>query len=105
MLGPLDDLLSEPSLDWAAPQVQQLELIRRNALRLQKLVNTLLDFSRLQANSTQPEFVAVDLAALTADIASTFRATMESAGLTFEVDCPTLTEAVFVDVGMWEKSF
>ncbi|WP_050463986.1 ATP-binding protein [Herbaspirillum autotrophicum] len=103
MLGPLDDLLSEPSLDWAAPQVQQLELIRRNALRLQKLVNTLLDFSRLQANSTQPEFVAVDLAALTADIASTFRATMESAGLTFEVDCPTLTEAVFVDVGMWEK--
>ena len=48
MLGPLEELLTdEPPL---APAVRtQIEMAHRNGLRLLKLVNTLLDFSRLEA--------------------------------------------------------
>ena len=48
-------------------------------------------------------FEAVDLCALTADLASTFRSAMEQAGLDVHVDCAPLAEPVYVDRDMWEK--
>jgi signal transduction histidine kinase len=101
MLGPLEDLLSAPGLD--PSERSQLELIRRNGLRLLKLVNTLLDFSRIEAGRVQAIFEPVDLAALTADIASSFRSAMERAGVTFTVDCEPLSRPAWVDREMWEK--
>ena len=68
-----------------------------------KLVNTLLDFSRIEAGRLQAQHEPVDLGGLTAEIASVFRSTIESAGLTFTVDCPPLAEPVAVDREMWEK--
>ena len=75
----------------------------RNGLRLTKLVNTLLDFSRIEAGRTQARYEPVDLAAVTAELASVFRSAVERAGLTFAVDCPPLVEPVYVDLDMWEK--
>jgi signal transduction histidine kinase/DNA-binding response OmpR family regulator len=103
MLGPLDDMLADKEHSLPAAQQERAEMLRRNALRLQRLVNSLLDFSRIQAGRTQASYVQIDLAALTADLASTFRSTIEGAGLTFEVDCPQLAETTYVDPGMWEK--
>jgi signal transduction histidine kinase len=103
MLGPLDDMLADKEHSLPAAQQERAEMLRRNALRLQRLVNSLLDFSRIQAGRTQASYVQIDLAAFTADLASTFRSTIEGAGLTFEVDCPPLTETTYVDPGMWEK--
>lgn len=103
MLGPLNDMLADKEHSLPAAQRERAEMLRRNALRLQRLVNTLLDFSRTQAGRVQASYVQIDLAAFTADLASTFRSTIEGAGLTFEVDCPPLSEAAWVDPGMWEK--
>ena len=75
----------------------------RNGLRLTKLVNTLLDFSRIEAGRTQARYEPVDLAAVTAELASVFRSAVDRAGLTFVVDCPPLDELVYVDRDMWEK--
>jgi PAS domain S-box-containing protein len=75
---------------------------RRNALRLLKLVNALLEFSRLEAGRTDATFVETDLAALTRDIASGFRSAIESAGLRFTVSTP-LEERAYVDPSMWER--
>ncbi|HEX8537705.1 MAG TPA: ATP-binding protein, partial [Cystobacter sp.] len=80
-----------------------LERVHRNGLRLLKLVNTLLDFSRLEAGRVRAVFEPVDLAAYTAELASTFRSAMERAGLTLRVDCPPLPRPVWVDRDMWEK--
>ena len=77
--------------------------MHRNGLRLLKLVNVLLDFSRLEAGRVRAAFEPVDLAAYTAELASTFRSAMERAGLAFHVDCPPLPEPVWVDRDMWEK--
>jgi PAS domain S-box-containing protein len=101
MLGPLEQALSSDGLP--AESRQHLEVAQRNSQRLLKLVNTLLDFSRIEAGRLQAHQELVDLGTLTADIASVFRSTIESAGLTFTVDCPPLVEPVAVDREMWEK--
>ncbi|KYG07913.1 histidine kinase [Sorangium cellulosum] len=100
MLGPLEDALasSRRSLSGA-----DLDTAYRNAVRLLKLVNALLDFSRIEAGRIQASYEPTDLSALTADLASAFRSAMERACLAFEVDCPPLPEPVYVDHDMWEK--
>ncbi len=101
MLGPLADLLAGDALD-ATPR-HEIERVHRNALRLQKLVNNLLDFSRLEADRTQAAYAPVDLAALTSELAGAFRSAIERAGLTLEIDCPPIAAPTFVDRDMWEK--
>lgn len=100
MLGPVEDALQETQ-----DQVQRdrLELIHRNALRLQKLVNTLLDFSRIEAGRIQAVYEPTDLARLTTDLAGVFQSAIEQAGLHLRIDCPPLPDPVYVDREMWEK--
>ncbi|MDE2051247.1 MAG: response regulator, partial [Gammaproteobacteria bacterium] len=101
MLGPLAEAAADPSLSVAARE--QLAVARRNSLRLLKLVNNLLEFSRLEAGRIGASFEPTDLATLTCDLASTFRSAIERAGLRFTVDCPQLAQPVYVDREMWEK--
>ena len=100
MIGPTEDALGSPE---KALRGEELETVHRNELRLLKLVNTLLDFSRIEAGRVTATFEATDLAALTADLASAFRSATERAGLQLVVDCPPLPSAVYVDREMWEK--
>jgi signal transduction histidine kinase len=102
MMAPLEDALAQPDRIPASERVG-LELAYRNCLRLLKLVNTLLDFSRIEAGRMQAVFEPLDLATLTADLASVFRSAMERAGLKLTVDCPTLRQPVYVDREKWEK--
>ena len=103
ILGPTEDLLNGAHGQLDARQQEQLELMHRNELRLQKLVNALLDFSRIEAGRVEACFQATDLAALTRDLAGSFRAAVDRAGLELHVDCPALDAPVFVDRDMWEK--
>jgi signal transduction histidine kinase len=101
LLGLLETLLSEHAL---GPEVlEQLLQMQRNALRLLRLVNTLLDFSRMEVGRHSARFASTDLARYTADLASAFRSALEKAGLSFTVDCPPLSAPLYVDRDMWEK--
>jgi signal transduction histidine kinase/CheY-like chemotaxis protein len=103
IMGPLGELRAAPAIE-ADPRLRtELDVVHRNGLRLEKLVNELLDFSRLQAGRMQARFEPVSLSAFTADLASVFRSAMHRAALEYEVDCPPLDEPVWVDRGMWEK--
>jgi PAS domain S-box-containing protein len=102
-LGPLEDALADSAHALAPAQRERIEIAHRNSLRLLRLVNTLLDFSRIEAGRMSAVYEPVDLAALTRDLASTFRSAVERAGLTFEVDCSPLPEPIFVDRDLWEK--
>ena len=99
ILGPLTDaLVNGNGLD-----LPQLNLAHRNALRLLKLVNSLLDFSRIEAGRAQATYDAVDLSQLTSELVGNFRSAYERAGLRLLVGCEPLSAPVYVDRDMWEK--
>jgi signal transduction histidine kinase len=102
MLGPLHDLLfsGEP----LAPAVRgAAEAAHRNGLRLLRMVNSLLDFSRMEAGRVRASYAPVDLGALSADIASNFRSAIEGGGLRLRIDLEPLPQPAYVDREMWEK--
>ena len=102
IMGPLEDLRNR--LGPGDEQLgAELDVIHRNGLRLGKLVNTLLAFSRIEAGRMQARYEPVDLATATAELASVFRSAIERAGLTLEVDCPPLPQPVYVDRALWER--
>jgi signal transduction histidine kinase/DNA-binding response OmpR family regulator len=102
MMGPLEDLLAAPAPDEPAGRAL-IEVAHRNSIRLLKLVNTLLDFSRIEAGRVEASYEPTDLAKLTAELASTFRSATDRAGLRLAVESPALPEPVFIDREMWEK--
>ena len=103
IMGPVAELRAAPDVV-SDPRVrEELDVVHRNALRLGKLVNSLLDFSRLQAGRVEARFEPVDLAAYTAELASVFRSAVERVGVAYEVDVAPLPEPVDVDREMWEQ--
>jgi PAS domain S-box-containing protein len=102
IMGPLEELRARLAGEDQTVR-QELDVMHRNGLRLGKLVNTLLDFSRIEAGRMQAHYEPVDLATFTADLASVFRSAVERAGLAYRVDCPELPRPVHVDQEMWEK--
>lgn len=103
MLAPLQDLLARSQTHLTPTAKEQIELANRNGARLLRLVNTLLDFSRIEAGRVQAVYQATDLAGFTSELASVFRSATEKAGLRLMVDCPNLGEPVYLDRDMWEK--
>ncbi len=103
MLGPIEDLLSRGEEASTPVDRETLEVVHRNAVRLRKLVNALLDFSRIEAGRMSAHFEATDLATFTAELASTFRSAMERAQLQFSIDCAALSRSIQIDRQMWEK--
>lgn len=102
IMGPVEELRAR--LEQSDAHVRdELDIIYRNGLRLGKLVNTLLDFSRIEAGRMQACYEPVDLAVITGELASVFRSAMDKAGLDFRVDCAQLGRPVYIDRGMWEK--
>jgi signal transduction histidine kinase/two-component SAPR family response regulator len=100
MLGPTEAALVEPD---AALRGEALEMVHRNQLRLLKLVNALLDFSRIESGRAQATYRPTDISALTRELAGTFRSAIEHAGLRFDVDCPPIAAPAYIDSDLWEK--
>jgi signal transduction histidine kinase len=101
ILGPTEDVLANP--DTGPRNRASLAVIHRNAMRLLKLVNTLLDFSRIEAGRIDARYERTDLSKITAELASSFRSVIEKAGLQLELDCGPTIGNVYVDRDMWEK--
>ncbi|MGN6797697.1 MAG: ATP-binding protein [Gaiellaceae bacterium] len=102
MLGPLEDAAEQPG-----PVVEidheSLALLRRNALRLLRMVNTILDFSRVSSAEALSVFRRVDLEELTREVGDHFRPLMERSGIEFDLDISPLPEPAYVDPEAWEK--
>ncbi|MGW4948453.1 SpoIIE family protein phosphatase [Actinoplanes sp. NPDC004185] len=101
ILGPLEELLGDDGL--ADDLRERLVPMQRNGVRLLKLVNTVLDFSRLESGRLRAAYRPTDLSDYTARLASTFRSAAERAGLRLDIQCPPLPAPVHVDREMWEK--
>ena len=103
ILSPLEELLNKANSSFSPSEKQNIETTHRNAMRLLKLVNTLLDFSRIESGQQQAMFSLVDIAAFTKDLAANFRSIVEKEGLMLIVKAETISKPVYVDRQMWEK--
>jgi signal transduction histidine kinase len=99
LLGILDEQLHGAP----AERIASLQIARRSARRLLKLVNALLDFSRHEAGRAAASFSQTDVGTLTAQVASSFASACEGAALRFVIDCPPTRVPVWVDREMWER--
>jgi PAS domain S-box-containing protein len=103
MLSPLEEALARPDGHISADTRSLVSVAHRNGVRLLKLVNTLLDFSRIEAGRITASYQATNLAEFTAERASNFSSALDKAGLRLVIDAEPLAQPVYVDPDMWEK--
>ena len=103
ILGVVDDMLAKTGPEVRDSRYAELSAVRRNGVRLLRLVNALLDFSGVEAGRVRATYRPTDLAAFTKELASSFSSIMEKAQLTFRVESNPLPEPVYVDPEMWER--
>lgn len=101
ILGTLEEALRDTAP--SDKNAERLSVTHRNALRMLRLVNNLLDFSKLEAGREKAQFQLTDIAALTENLAANFRSAIENAGLAFTVHCTPVQQPVYIDQEMWEK--
>ena len=89
LLGPAEDALADAE-SLSPGQRERWHVVHRNALRLSKLVNTLLDFSRIEAGRVDASFEPTNLSVLTTDLASMFASAVERGGLSLRLDIPAV---------------
>ena len=100
ILGPLDECLEDPNM--SKEHRSRLDMVSRNARRLLRLVNSLLDFTRVEAGKMNVSFRETNLQKYTADLASLFRSAIEKGGVEYIVDMRGKEHPVWVDRDMWE---
>lgn len=103
MLGTLESSLDDDKYILPESHQKNIELAYQNALRLERLVNSLLDFSRLEAGKNVAAYRPTALSQVTLELSSIFESSAKKAGLAFNVDCEPLGAPVYVDVEFWEK--
>lgn len=103
MMGPIENVLHKNKEQLSPSVLSDMELVHRNSLRLLKLVNALLDFSRIEAKRVHAHYEPLDLAAHTGYLVSAFDSAIERVGMKLTVDCMPLPKPIYVDKDMWEK--
>lgn len=99
ILAPLEDLQSSKC---SLPQKQKLEIAHRNAMRLKRLVTSLLDFSRIEAGRFDVIFQPTDLREFTAQLIENFRSSFERANLKLSIRLDVVDD-IYINIASWEK--
>ncbi|MFZ0828075.1 MAG: ATP-binding protein [Verrucomicrobiia bacterium] len=88
------ELLAEGRVTDPAKQRSYLDIITAEAARLTRLINNVLDFSRLERGEKKYNFQSCDLVEVVRAAAQTFRPHLEAGG--FKFDCVLPATTVFV---------
>ncbi|KAL6072298.1 histidine kinase, variant 2 [Balamuthia mandrillaris] len=85
MVAPLEEVLHDPKL--LPSHREQLQTVFRNSQRLLKLVNTLLDFSRIEAGRVLARYEPVRLDCFTEELVSEFESAANRLGIKLYIRC------------------
>jgi PAS domain S-box-containing protein len=100
--APLEEVLAtEPGL--TEESRLSISLARANVNRLTRLVDELLDFSRLEAGRVVPQLTRLDVAQLTRGVAASFAPAFTRTGLRFVTEVPDLSRPALLDRDFWER--
>lgn len=101
IIAPIEEMLEQARLQHHAKQ--QLTLVRKNAFRLLRLVNQLIDFRKLEFNKMQVKASELDMVALAKEVVATFQQMARKR----HIDCRLITNEtsvmVWADAGMLDK--
>jgi PAS domain S-box-containing protein len=100
--APIENLF-ERRAEFAPDIARQVDLIRANTGRLARMVDAMLDFSRMEAGRLVPDLETADVAEQIRALAASFAPAVEQAGLRFVVDVPDLTQPTLVDADFLER--
>jgi signal transduction histidine kinase len=102
VLESIDKVLRKLASDLPDNVTRELLHAQRNAMRMEKLVKTLHDFTHLEQRKATARFAPTDICKLTTELAASFRPVIERAGLMFSVQCDRIHEPVYVDHAILE---
>lgn len=98
--GPIDGMLSEEKEE---KKRQTLSMMQRNSQRLLRLINQLLDLSRLEAGAMKLHAARTNIVSLVKGIAYSFESSARIRGVALDVDCKEDEREVYCDRDMVEK--
>jgi len=93
----VDILVSGKVGSFNEAQGRFLTMAARNIERLARLVNDVLDLSRLESGRLQHKFSEVDLRGILEDVTATFRPQAEAGSITLVMDCDCSPPTVYAD--------
>jgi CheY-like chemotaxis protein len=103
ILGPLADLSEGRHGVLPAPVAGQLAMMRRNAQRLLRLINQVLDLTRLESGELALDLAPADLAATGRATTASFAPLAERRGIALTFRAPAGAVPVRLDVPQFEK--
>jgi PAS domain S-box-containing protein len=100
--APVQDVLErDPGL--AAESRERLALVQDNVERLRRMVEAMLDFSRMEAGRLVPALEEADVSLLAGGLAASFAPAFTRAGLEFGADVPELSTTALLDRDFFER--
>lgn len=101
ILGPLEDALNSPKLQY--PIKTQLEMVKKNAIRLLRLVNQLMDFRKIEESSMHIRAAEYDIVEFVSEIANAFTETAAKKKIAYRTHSKEQLLKVWFDPNMLDK--
>jgi signal transduction histidine kinase/AraC-like DNA-binding protein/AmiR/NasT family two-component response regulator/cellobiose-specific phosphotransferase system component IIB len=101
ILAPLEDVLSSPKLHFTIKS--SLDLVHRNAIRLLRLINQLMDFRKIEGSNMKLKASENDIAAFIVDITNTFNDLARRKSISFNIMNKVGNLDLWFDVNMLDK--
>lgn len=103
MQGYIETLLIKDAAIDAPTRQEYLEIARRHAERLNRLVQDLFELAKLDANSVTPRFERFDLAELVHDVIQEFQLEANSSDIALSAVEPPSSVPVVADIGLIQR--
>jgi signal transduction histidine kinase/serine phosphatase RsbU (regulator of sigma subunit) len=103
-LGPVEAMLGEEAAaGGGSERAARLEMVRRNQLRLLKLINDLLDFSKLEAGKMRLVFQPTEIGAQLESLVAPVREAATTRGIAVSLALPPKPLMLYVDREKFER--
>lgn len=101
ILGPLEDSLASPKLHFTIRH--NLELVQKNALRLLRLINQLMDFRKIELNKMKLVISENPISEFVLEIANAFQEVAHRKSISFNITSKVGDLRVWFDVNILDK--
>jgi signal transduction histidine kinase/AraC-like DNA-binding protein len=101
ILGPLEDTLASPKLHFTIRN--NLELVQRNALRLLRLINQLMDFRKIEENKMKLVVSENNISQFVMEISNSFREVARRKSISFNITSTTGDLKIWFDSNILDK--